>query len=74
VIGAGDVQWMTAGKRHHSPGDASDKSYRHHVGIPVLGNLPAERKMMPPRYRDVPAATIPEVILNSGARVKVVSA
>jgi hypothetical protein len=29
--------------------------------------------MMPPRYRDVPAAIIPEVTLASGARVKVVS-
>jgi redox-sensitive bicupin YhaK (pirin superfamily) len=73
VIGAGDVQWMTAGSGiiHQEMPQLSPTGTMW--GFQYWANLPADRKMMPPRYRDVPAANIPEVILNSGARVKVVS-
>jgi len=73
VIGAGDVQWMTAGSGiiHQEMPQLSPTGTMW--GFQYWANLPADRKMMPPRYRDVPAVTIPEVILNSGARVKVVS-
>ena len=73
VIGAGDVQWMTAGSGiiHQEMPQVSPTGTMW--GFQYWANLPADRKMMPPRYRDVTAATIPEVMLNSGARVKVVS-
>jgi redox-sensitive bicupin YhaK (pirin superfamily) len=42
-------------------------------GFQFWANLPASQKMMAPRYRDVKAADIPEVVLESGVRIKVVS-
>lgn len=73
VIGAGDVQWMTAGSGiiHQEMPQLSPTGTMW--GFQYWANLPASQKMMPPRYRDVPAATIPEVVLDSGVRVKVVS-
>lgn len=73
VIGAGDVQWMTAGSGiiHQEMPRVSPSGTLW--GFQFWANLPASQKMMPPRYRDVPAASIPEVILDSGVRVKLVS-
>jgi redox-sensitive bicupin YhaK (pirin superfamily) len=73
VIGAGDVQWMTAGSGiiHQEMPRKSPTGTMW--GFQFWANLPAAQKMMPPRYRDVAAATIPEVVLPTGARVKVVS-
>jgi len=73
TIGAGDVQWMTAGSGiiHQEMPQKSPTGTMW--GFQFWANLPAAQKMMPPRYRDVPAATIPEVVLDSGVRVKVVS-
>ena len=73
VIGSGDVQWMTAGSgiiHQEMPRESPTGTM---WGFQYWANLPASQKMMPPRYRDVPAATIPEAVLDSGARVKVVS-
>ena len=73
VIGANEVQWMTAGSGiihqempHRSPTGTM-------WGFQFWANLPASQKMMPPRYRDVKAADIPEVILDGGVKVKIVS-
>lgn len=73
TIGAGDVQWMTAGSGviHQEMPQISPTGTMW--GFQFWANLPASRKMMPPRYRDVPAASIPEVVLDSGVRVKLVS-
>ncbi len=73
VIGAGDVQWMTAGSGiiHQEMPQRSPSGAMW--GFQFWANLPASQKMMPPRYRDVPAATIPEVVTDAGIRVKVVS-
>jgi len=73
VIGVGDVQWMTAGSGiiHQEMPQLSPTGTMW--GFQFWANLPAAQKMMPPRYRDVPAATIPEVLLDSGVRVKVIS-
>jgi redox-sensitive bicupin YhaK (pirin superfamily) len=72
AIGTGDVQWMTAGSGivhqempQRFPGDMR--------GLQLWVNLPASHKMMSPRYRDVPAATIPECQLDDGITVKVVA-
>jgi redox-sensitive bicupin YhaK (pirin superfamily) len=73
VIGAGDVQWMTAGSGiiHQEMPQKSPTGMMW--GFQFWANLPAEKKMMAPRYRDVKAADIPEVILDSGVRVKIIS-
>jgi redox-sensitive bicupin YhaK (pirin superfamily) len=73
VIGAGDVQWMTAGSGiiHQEMPQKSPTGTMW--GFQFWANLPAELKMMPPRYRDVPAATIPEVVLVNGVTARVIS-
>ena len=42
VLGAGDVQWMTAGQRHHASGDAARRRAGPHARLPALGQ-PAAR-------------------------------
>lgn len=71
-IGAGDVQWMTAGSgilHHEMPhGNAAGRM----GGFQLWSNLPAKNKMMAPRYRDVPASDIPVVTTVDGAVVRVI--
>jgi redox-sensitive bicupin YhaK (pirin superfamily) len=55
-IGAGDVQWMTAGSGIlHQEMPKGDTGGRIH-GFQLWGNLPASLKMTPPRYQEVKAA------------------
>jgi len=42
-------------------------------GFQFWANLPAAKKMIAPRYRDVKAATIPEVKLDGGVQVKIIA-
>jgi len=73
VIGSGDVQWMTAGSgviHQEMPRETPSGML---WGFQFWANLPARQKMMPPRYRDVKAADIPEVSLDSGAKIKIIS-
>ncbi len=72
VINAGDVQWMTAGSGiiHQEMPRLSPTGTMW--GFQFWANLPASRKMMDPRYRDVKAADIPEALLETGVRIKVV--
>lgn len=73
VIGAGDVQWMTAGSgiiHQEMPRESPTGTM---WGFQFWANLPASQKMMPPRYRDVKAADIPEVTLDHGVLVKVIA-
>jgi redox-sensitive bicupin YhaK (pirin superfamily) len=72
VIGAGDVQWMTAGSGilHE---EMPKVGPRRLDGFQVWVNLPAKLKMTRPRYQDVPAARIPEVARPDGARVRVIA-
>jgi redox-sensitive bicupin YhaK (pirin superfamily) len=72
VIGSGDVQWMTAGSGVIHQEMPQETPSGLLWGFQFWANLPAGRKMMPPRYRDVRAADIPEATLDSGARVKVI--
>jgi redox-sensitive bicupin YhaK (pirin superfamily) len=73
TIGAGDVQWMTAGSGiiHQEMPQKSPTGMMW--GFQLWANLPASHKMMPPRYRDVLAADIPEVALESGVSAKIIS-
>ena len=73
VIGAGDVQWMTAGSgiihQEMPKGDESGKM----GGFQLWANLPAAEKMMGPRYRDITDEQIPRVEATGGAAVRIIS-
>ena len=72
AIGAGDVQWMTAGSGIvHQEMPAGDPDGRMH-GFQLWGNLPASLKMTAPRYQDVQAGDVPEITDDDGTRVRVV--
>jgi hypothetical protein len=71
-LGAGDVQWMTAGRGIlHQEMPKGDARGRMH-GFQLWANLPASLKMTAPRYQDVLAADIPEVADDDGTRVRVI--
>ncbi|MGA8893144.1 MAG: pirin family protein [Anaeromyxobacteraceae bacterium] len=72
TIGAGDVQWMTAGRGilHEEMPHAGPKRLD---GFQVWVNLPRKLKMTAPRYQDVAAARIPTVALPGGTEVRVVA-
>ncbi|OYX45251.1 MAG: hypothetical protein B7Z02_01370 [Rhodobacterales bacterium 32-67-9] len=71
-LGAGDVQWMTAGSgiMHQEMPLGNAKGQMH--GFQLWANLPSRLKMTAPRYQDVKSAEIPEVIDDDGTRVKVI--
>lgn len=72
IIGAGDVQWMTAGRGIlHQEMPKGDNVGRMH-GFQLWANLPSSQKMSAPRYQDVKAVEIPEVVDDDGTRVRVV--
>ena len=72
ALGPGDVQWMTAGRGIlHQEMPEGDSRGRMH-GFQLWANLPSSLKMTSPRYQDIKAAEIPEVIDDDGTRVRVV--
>ena len=72
-MGAGDVQWMTAGSGIlHQEMPQGDAQGRMH-GFQLWANLPCSLKMTAPRYQDIPAAVIPEVVDDDGTRVRVIT-
>tara|TARA_R110002049_G_scaffold30729_11_gene105135 strand:- start:7547 stop:8422 length:876 start_codon:yes stop_codon:yes gene_type:complete len=69
TIGAGDVQWMTAGsgilhEEYHSPGYSKTGGPFRMVQLWV--NLPAKDKGTPPAYQALTAAMIPTVTFDGG--------
>ena len=71
-MGAGDVQWMTAGSGIlHQEMPQGDDSGRMH-GFQLWSNLPSSLKMTSPRYQDIAAADIPETTDDDGTRVRVI--
>jgi len=71
-IGAGDVQWMTAGggimheempKPHHG----------QMAGFQLWVNLPARLKMTQPRYQEIASAQIPEIQREDGSKIRVIA-
>jgi quercetin 2,3-dioxygenase len=71
-LGAGDVQWMTAGSGIlHQEMPQGDARGRMH-GFQLWANLPSRLKMTAPRYQDIPAVEIPEAIDDDGTRVLVI--
>jgi hypothetical protein len=72
AIGAGDVQWMTAGSGIvHQEMPKGDPKGRMH-GFQLWANLPASLKMTTPRYQEVKAADIPVVTDDDGTRARIV--
>jgi len=73
VIGAGDVQWMTAGSGIiHQEMPKKNENDPYLAGFQLWANLPASHKMMNPRYRDITKDQIPEVIVNDKVKVKII--
>jgi len=71
-LGAGDVQWMTAGRGIvHQEMPRGDAHGRMH-GFQLWANLPRALKMTAPRYQDVKAPDIPAVIDDDGTHVRVI--
>ncbi|MHA2077778.1 MAG: pirin family protein [Candidatus Thorarchaeota archaeon] len=70
-IESGDVQWMTAGSGiiHQ---EMPNRSNGMMMGFQLWANLPSSSKMMHPRYQDIKASEIPEVVTESGARVRII--
>lgn len=71
-IGAGDVQWMTAGggiMHEEMPQVRPEGIY----GFQLWVNLPASLKMTRPRYQDIRSSEIPEIEAEGGARIRVIA-
>jgi redox-sensitive bicupin YhaK (pirin superfamily) len=71
-LGAGDIQWMTAGSGIlHQEMPQGDPQGRMH-GFQLWANLPSSLKMTPPRYQDVQGKDVPEVVDDDGTTVRIV--
>lgn len=77
IIGAGDVQWMTAasGIMHK---EVFSKAFSETGGafemLQLWVNLPAKDKMNPPKYQNLSADQIPKIILaNDAGYVRVIA-
>jgi redox-sensitive bicupin YhaK (pirin superfamily) len=72
TVGAGDVQWMTAGGgiMHEEMPQGVDGEM---AGFQLWVNLPARLKMTQPRYQEISSVRIPEVALADGTRVRVIA-
>src|SRR5512147_576756 len=71
-LGAGDVQWMTAGSGiMHQEMPKGDPQGRMH-GFQLWANLPSALKMTDPRYQEIKAGEIPVVVDDDGTAVRVI--
>lgn len=72
AIGAGDVQWMTAGSGIiHQEMPKGDPQGRMH-GFQLWANLPASLKMTAPRYQEVKSPDVPIVTEDDGTTARIV--
>jgi quercetin 2,3-dioxygenase len=72
-LGAGDVQWMTAGRGIlHQEMPKGDHKGRMH-GFQLWANLPSSLKMTAPRYQDIKGADVPEVADDDGTIARVIT-
>ena len=68
----GGVQWMTAGRGLvHSEMPEQEEGVME--GFQLWLNLPSQRKLCDPWYRDIPSGEIPEVNLPGGIHVRVIA-
>ena len=72
-LGAGDVQWMTAGRGIlHQEMPQGDRQGRMH-GFQLWANLPSSLKMTTPRYQDVKGQDIPAITDDDGTVARVIT-
>jgi len=72
LLGPGSVQWMTAGRGIlHSEMPEQEEGLMW--GFQLWVNLPAKDKMTAPRYQDIPADRVPEVVASEGVHVRVIA-
>lgn len=72
VVGAGSVQWMTAGSgiiHQEMPKPVDGKM----GGFQLWVNLPKREKMHKPRYQEISSVQIPVVTLENDVRVRVIA-
>jgi len=71
-IGAGDVQWMTAGRgiMHEEMPQVRPEGI---AGFQLWVNLPKKLKMTRPRYQDIRSGEIPEIKNKDGAIIRVIT-
>ena len=71
-IGAGDLQWMSAGRgiMHEEMPQVRPEGV---AGFQLWVNLPAKEKMSAPRYQNIHASEIPELKRDNGATVRVIA-
>ncbi|XP_062169896.1 pirin-like protein [Alnus glutinosa] len=70
TIGAGDLQWMTAGRGIvHSEMPAAQGTQK---GLQLWINLSSKHKMIEPRYQEVPSKNIAEAV-EDGIKVRVIA-
>jgi quercetin 2,3-dioxygenase len=72
LLGDGGVQWMTAGRGviHSEIPEQQDGVM---AGFQLWLNLPSQRKLCEPWYRDIPSTEIPEFVTESGVKVRVIA-
>lgn len=72
VIQAGGVQWMTAGSgiEHSEMPEQEDGLL---AGFQLWVNLPAAKKMMPPRYQELEPGQIPVESLGEWGHIRVIA-
>jgi redox-sensitive bicupin YhaK (pirin superfamily) len=71
-IGAGDVQWMTAGRgimHEEMPRPRQGQM----AGFQLWVNLPARLKMTQPHYQEITASQIPEINHEDGVKIRVIA-
>lgn len=73
IISSGEVQWMTAGSGIVHQEMPKGDEHGTLQGFQLWANLPAASKMMPPRYRSITPADIPQVSLENGAIIKIIA-
>ena len=72
AISPGEVQWMTAGRGIiHQEMPKGDQLGQMH-GFQLWANLPSALKMTAPRYQEIKAPEIPEVIDDDGTSARIV--
>ena len=71
-IGAGEIQWMTAGRgiMHEEMPQVHPEGI---VGFQLWVNLPAKLKMIKPRYQDIRSSEIREITRENGTRIRVIT-
>lgn len=71
-IGAGDVQWMTAGRgiMHEEMPQVRPEGI---AGFQLWVNLPAKLKMTAPRYQNIHSGEVPEIKREDGTSIRVIT-